>query len=353
MTDLDTDYVTYLQGPPPSGGGPLCLLIVHNELPILRQFFDYYRAFGPMDFIVIDDRSSDGSREFLLSQDDVMVFSSKENTAFRTDKQHWRGQVLDRYGTGRWCLTPDADEHLVWTDCENRPFARLLADLDAEGAQALVADMVDMYADKPISEYIATSEPLLEQFPYFDDPQADPLNYRVMLTPSARFRKAYPTPNTSSYGGMRDRVFWNGLAAHGPLGRILLPGTMGRSRTISARERLLQAISVRLMKPPSDTLIINKLALVKWVRGMRHRNSQHHVTQNLKVSEEIGAYLHFPITRGEAGLSYVSTRGQHASGGKAYADILAQQDRLSQSPVYEGSKRYTQSSDLGPLLRRP
>lgn len=353
MDNLDTDYLNYVQGPPPSGGGPLCLLIVHNELPILRQFFAHYRAFGPMDFMVIDDHSTDGSREYLMSHDDVMVFFPKEHTAFGRDKRYWRAQLLDRYGSGRWCLAPDADEHLVWSEFENRTFSELLADLDAEDAQAYVADMVDMYADKSITDHIATDAPLIDQFPFFDDPVADPVNYRVMMTPSGHFRKNHPTPNTESYGGMRDRVFGRGIAAHGPLGRFLLRNTIGRSRTISPRERAMQKLISRLLRPRPSPLVITKLALVKWVKGMRHSGAQHHVTHVLRVSEETGAYLHFPITRGKAGLSYISTRGQHAGGSKAYSDALGQEDRLAQSPLYSGSKHYTHSSDLGPLLTPP
>jgi hypothetical protein len=49
-------------------------LVVRNEIAKLPYFFSYYRNLGVGRFFVMDDRSDDGSREFLLNQEDCHVF---------------------------------------------------------------------------------------------------------------------------------------------------------------------------------------------------------------------------------------------------------------------------------------
>lgn len=352
----DTAHLTYVSGPLPAGDGPICLLVIHNERNVVEDLLDHVCGLGELGILAVDDHSTDGTCEVLRDHERVTLYQPRPGSEYRNDKRDWRGELLDRYGVGRWCLTPDADERLVWFDCENRSFSQLLNDLDLEGAEAFVADMVDMYDDRPLKDHIAGPGPLVEQFPFFDDPVKDPMNYRVMLSPSRRYRLAHPTPPTESHGGMRDRLFGHGMDAHGPFGRLLLRDSIAAPRHVSALRRPFEVVKSKLLKPMKKPYpnSITKLALVKWRAGLRFSGGPHHISAKLPLSREKGAYLHFPITRGKAGLSYIGDRGQHSRAGKYYNHILGQgQAALDASPVYPGSTRYTSSRDLGPLLVGP
>lgn len=47
--------------------------ILHNEMHFLPAFLPHYRKLGVDRFFFIDDRSDDGTLEFLALQDDVVV----------------------------------------------------------------------------------------------------------------------------------------------------------------------------------------------------------------------------------------------------------------------------------------
>jgi hypothetical protein len=99
--------------------------IVRNELYYLPAFLDHYRRLGVVRFVILDDQSDDGSREFLTAQPDVMLLGSARRYGERVfpdqvDTQladvrmvhAWRTLMLKRYSLGRWALLVDADEFL-------------------------------------------------------------------------------------------------------------------------------------------------------------------------------------------------------------------------------------------------
>ncbi len=51
--------------------------VVRNEMYFLPHFLQHYRTLGVRDFWFLDDRSEDGTREFLLAQSDCGVMPSR------------------------------------------------------------------------------------------------------------------------------------------------------------------------------------------------------------------------------------------------------------------------------------
>jgi len=106
-------------------GFTLCS-IVRNEIFFIPNFLDHYRLLGVERFLIIDDQSTDGTREYLLNEPDVMVLESPHRfgdyvdvpdaltdrlTEFRA-KHLWRKQLMDIAGAGRTHLQLDVDEFL-------------------------------------------------------------------------------------------------------------------------------------------------------------------------------------------------------------------------------------------------
>jgi hypothetical protein len=93
--------------------------IVRNEMYFLPHLLSHYRALGIEEFVFLDDRSDDGSFEFLMAQHDCTVLTANVSFGDRVGPQN------RRFGTAvrtivprqllrhRWVLTVDADEFMV------------------------------------------------------------------------------------------------------------------------------------------------------------------------------------------------------------------------------------------------
>lgn len=117
----------------------------HNDLKLMPSFLAHYRQLGVTRFICVDDVSSDGTREFLLSQADVDVWGSPLRYRDARRGREWRETLFERYGADRWYLNVDSDEFLFYQDCERQPLDRLIRALESRGEKRLAAPMLDMY----------------------------------------------------------------------------------------------------------------------------------------------------------------------------------------------------------------
>ncbi|NIT57749.1 MAG: hypothetical protein GWN00_16420, partial [Aliifodinibius sp.] len=69
---------------------------------------------------------------------------------------------------GKWVLLADADEFLVYEDCENRMLWDFLMDVERGGGNGLLLYMIDMYPYGDLSEARLDQNPVFEMAPYFD-----------------------------------------------------------------------------------------------------------------------------------------------------------------------------------------
>jgi hypothetical protein len=346
---LETDHLR-LDGPDRARDGRyLCLALAHNEITLIEHFLDHYRGCGDISFVVIDDRSDDGTSDILRRADDVTVMVPKDGSTYREHKRQWRSDTLDLVADGRWVLLPDVDEFLVWHGQPERGFRDLIGRLDDERAGALFAVMVDMYADRAIEDHVLTpGEDPRTVFPYFDAPHADPVSTWMEPAPS-RFLKRWPTPEMVVLGGMRQRMFAPPEHRPGPVTRMARArfGCIGdHARRAGTVSRLLTR-SPKSAHPPYN---ISKLPLIKWQAGMEVYGGAHAVRPGLRLGRERAALLHFPLTRGRSGLEYIIGRGQHMAGAQYYRWIL---DRAEASPMFEGSRRYDGPASLRAYIRAP
>ncbi|OLP59490.1 hypothetical protein BJF93_11575 [Xaviernesmea oryzae] len=125
----------------------------HNDAKFLRSFLAHYRRLGVTRFIVVDDQSRDGTAERLAAEADVDLWSSPLRYKDARRGKLWREALLSLYGTGRWYLSVDSDEYLVYDRCFERPLPALIATLDAAGQKRMMAPMLDLYPRGPLSLY--------------------------------------------------------------------------------------------------------------------------------------------------------------------------------------------------------
>ena len=175
----------------------LAFSTVRNEMERLPHSLDYHRALGVGHFFFVDNDSTDGTSEFLEDQPDVSLWHTKHSYRLSRFGVDWLGALQFRYGHGHWCLTLDADELLVFPDCERQSLDCLTRELTARGQTALGAIMLDLFPMGPVgdADFDAGANPI-NTIPWFD---AD--GYRC------RIHHMYG--NEWIQGGVRDRVFFS------------------------------------------------------------------------------------------------------------------------------------------------
>lgn len=109
-------------------------MVVYNESLRLPDTRRHYRSIGVERFAVIDNVSDDDTLELLLEQPDCDVYQMPCEMRLAAGGAVWRSAlILARYGTNRWVLCADADEHLVYDDCKRYELKHLVKALEREG----------------------------------------------------------------------------------------------------------------------------------------------------------------------------------------------------------------------------
>lgn len=139
----------------------LAFATVRNEAVRLPFFLDYYRKLGVDHFLIVDNGSDDGTAAFLADQPDVSLWSTDESYKLARFGMDWLGWLQWQYGSGHWCLTVDADELLVYPDCEARDLKALTTWLDDRKVASFGAMMIDLYPQGPLQDvsYKACDDP--------------------------------------------------------------------------------------------------------------------------------------------------------------------------------------------------
>lgn len=329
----------------PIGAGvrSIAIILAHNEAVRIEDFLRHHRALGIGHFLIIDDNSTDGTRALIEGAADVSVFMPN-GTTYKQHKAQWRKELADLHGIGRWIYFGDVDELFVYPHCETRLLPTLLDYLEREGAEAMFAPMVDMYAAEALgAARYQPGQSMLVAFPWFDGD-----GFRL-APPSPKHSRRFPTPGLDLLGGTRERLFerrrpptafqrWI-IRRYQSLDRNLMP---------APAEALLLGLVNDLVKAcfPRPPLVMSKVPLVKWRVGMGFPGGPHSLTPRVKLSAVWGALLHFKYIDVAAETAYKVARGQHAKGSVHYKAMLENQDRFGQPAVYAGSRRYGTAADL-------
>ena len=174
----------------------LLFATVRNEALRLPFFLDYYRRLGIGQFLIVENGSDDGTREYLACQPDVSLWTTQASYRRARFGADWMNWLQRRFGHGHWTLTVDADEFLVYPHCDTRPLRALTDWLDACALRSFPAMLLDMYPRGRVDQapYVAGQDPM-EITAWFD-----PGNY--MMSRNHRYG------NLWIQGGPRARVFF-------------------------------------------------------------------------------------------------------------------------------------------------
>lgn len=294
------DGLKLLNDPPIfQGNEKLVVGCLRNESLRLPDFLRHYRAIGVDHFLLIDNSSDDGSRELLEAEGDVTIFWTEEPYGQSDCGLAWLNAVLHAYGSGHWCLTVDIDEQFVFPDFEHFGLNALVEYLDARGFDAVLAPLLDMYPDGPLTSIdYASDQTLLDASPWFD-----PDGYTL--------EKVVNEVETIQRGGPRQRLFWDGLDLDHP------------------------------------APFLRKVPMVMWRPELKYAASTH-LIEGVSLADVTGLLLHFKILNDFADNAQREVnRKQHFADARQYQ---AYHDRLLKDPGLvartEGSLKWKNSQKM-------
>lgn len=260
----------------------LCLSTIRNEAARLPHFLAHYRRLGVDHFLIVDNDSTDGTRDMLAGEADVSLW--RTGAGYRASRfgVDWLTWLMIRHGHGRWCLTADADELLVYPYCETRDLRALTGWLARQGRLSFPAMMLDLFPQGPLSGTAAPGADPIRTLGWFDAG-----NYTIVENP----------------------VLWNLWIQGGPRSRAFLAGDPRRAPTLS------------------------KTPLVHWNRRFVYVNSTHsllprglnRVYDQTGGEAPSGVLLHTKFLPGIVERAREErARDEHFHDGAAYQDYYAQ-----------------------------
>ena len=131
----------------------LVFTTLRNERVRLPYFLDYYRDMGVGHFCMVDNDSTDGSLDYLVSQPDVSVWHTRAGYKHARFGVDWLNWLQRKYAHGHWTLVVDPDEFLIYPFCDTRPLRALTDWLDASSIKSFSAMLLDMYPKGRLDEH--------------------------------------------------------------------------------------------------------------------------------------------------------------------------------------------------------
>ena len=145
----------------------LVICVVRNGEDYVQPFMAHYRALGARHLVFLDNGSTDGTVDRLSRYDGVTVFET--DAPYERYENSMKRYLAERFSTGRWNLIADIDELFDFPYSDRIGLRELLRYLNSHGYTAVAAQMLDMFADRPLNaSSVEAGEDLTSTYRYYD-----------------------------------------------------------------------------------------------------------------------------------------------------------------------------------------
>lgn len=183
------------------------LCLVRDGRPYLRAFIEHYSSMGVKHLVFLDNGSTDGTIETLKTYDNVTVLRTE--LPYRGNQGRMKGYLMKRFGQGRWSLLVDIDELFDYPFSDIISLNSLFGYLNSNSYTAVVAHMLDMFPEKPLTGRTANlDEPLKELHRFYD--LSDLRRRKITQDSRCPPDNTYGSDEIAVFsGGVRSTVFGN------------------------------------------------------------------------------------------------------------------------------------------------
>lgn len=128
----------------------IVLCLMRNGRQYLESFIEHYLSLGAKHIVFLDNGSTDGTVEALLGYDNVTVL--RTGLPYRKYMILMKQYLIERFGRDRWSLSVDIDELFDYPYSDTVCLKDFLSYLNEHSFTAVVAHMLDLFPEEPLSE---------------------------------------------------------------------------------------------------------------------------------------------------------------------------------------------------------
>jgi len=164
--------IEHLHGPEEVDYEPDELVVVCNVRdgrPYVKSFVEHYRSLGAKHLFFLDNNSTDGTVEALKNYDNTTILRTE--LPWKEYELLFKHYLVGRFGKkDRWCLCVDIDELFDYPYSDVVGLNSFLGYLNSNSYTAVVAQMLDVFSEEPLSgrEGNQEDEPLKERYRFYD-----------------------------------------------------------------------------------------------------------------------------------------------------------------------------------------
>jgi hypothetical protein len=145
----------------------LVLCVVRNGALHVKSFLEHHFALGATHIVLLDNGSTDATIDLARSYDRVTIL--RTTCPYRTYETTLKRYLLTRFSRNRWNLFADIDERFDYPYSDVIDVRSLLTYLNVNAYTAVLAQMLDLFADGPLDGIRSTpDDSLKEKYPYYD-----------------------------------------------------------------------------------------------------------------------------------------------------------------------------------------
>src|SRR5215210_5585055 len=171
LEQIPPNSIEHLYGPeqvPYTEDELILVCLLRDGRPYLKSFMEHYASMGVKHLFFLDNGSTDGTIEALKGYDNTTVL--RTGLPFKRYELSMRQYLVERFcQKGRWCLYADIDELFDYPYSDVVSLSSLLRYLNERSYTAVVAQMLDMFPEEPLSGRASNpDEPLKERHRFYD-----------------------------------------------------------------------------------------------------------------------------------------------------------------------------------------
>lgn len=197
----------------------VAVVLIRDGLYYLDRFLAHYRSLGVRHFVFVDNGSTDGTLQRLRREETGCVVL-RARLPFLDYETLMRETAARRFAGGRWALFVDTDELLDFAGSDILGLPGLARYMRDNGHTAMVAQMLEMFPEGPISAHASRSfASVVDRYRHYDLGHVETYDYhRFPLAWSyfANLNRLSDDRVKLMVGGLRAKIFDErcGLSKH-------------------------------------------------------------------------------------------------------------------------------------------